>query len=110
MKTKIQKEKIKSVISKDATGLGALLRDGDMCVVGGLLHAAGYSDDTILYHQSAHGGSVSSLEKLPGALETLEHKFGLKEFHLRELMAMNDAYYRTHDRRRALIKLVDKLK
>ena len=103
-----QKEKIKDVIRKDATGRRMLVRTHSMalrlkkpeyCVMGGLAHEIGVT------HRQMHGKAELGFTR--GAWAAVEKAYGLTPGFANWLVRVNDHYWALNPRREALIALVD---
>ena len=89
----IQVEKIEAVIDTDATGTGYLLDSrGKMCVMGGLLAAAGVDPEDFRGRASLSGENVS----------TIKLEYGLTDHQIVVLIQENDLWLTTRARRRHL--------
>jgi len=103
---RLQKEKIINVIKHDATDCGYYCRNGQYCVIGGLLKAAGCDVETVIppWENSTH---IHNLNHDVRAL--LKSAYGLSLESAYELQQINDRNLLITKRREELIKYVNEL-
>lgn len=98
--TREQKRKVIGVIQNDAEGRFKYINEnGQTCAVGGLLRALGW-DDEALKHLGVEG---------PLPRELLREHYGLPHMTISDLIDTNDAYSVLDERRKALIKIVERV-
>jgi len=100
---KVDWERIKAIIRRDATLMGKYANGkGGFCVLGGLADAAGIKLPLVEYNTQR----ISFLDDFPASLTV---SYGLTLSQLVMLQECNDSYIRASYRRKALIALVDEL-
>jgi hypothetical protein len=97
--TKQQRAEAVKVILNDATLQGDYINvRGDMCVIGGLAHAAGVSEDTL--REAAGSIQIGNWT----LVKAIKEKFGLDERAMMDLQRINDEIGDTIQRRAKLIE------
>lgn len=109
---KLQKEKIIAVIQKDANYVRRYFgpEEGQCCVIGGLLVAAGIEDEyksTIKCFCNA--GSIEAASEMEKARDLLYNTYGLSTGQQTRLQTINDDCDETEERREQLIIAVEEM-